>query len=146
MSATRSDVEFILTKRLAGYLGRAEMAVPAGDENEHLTDPIGWALRQLGYSPASLIAIGDVDVAAVAAAHIDALLDLAELRTMESMLTNLDDVSVKGGPVEARWGELRADLLKALPKKRSDVAAMWGHLLATPLDGDAPRSVRLRAI
>jgi hypothetical protein len=145
MAITRSDVEFLLTKRLGGYLGRAEMSVGAG-ENPHLTDPIGWALRQLGYSQASLVAVTNSDLSPVAAAHVDALLDLAELRTVESMLTNLDEVSVAAGPVKVEWSDLRKDLLALLPKKRSAVSAMWGHLLATPLDGEAPRSVRLRAL
>ncbi len=146
MAITRAEVEFLLEKRLGRYLSRAQMAVTAGQENPHLVDPLGWALRQLGYSPASLVTITNSDLAAVAAAHVDALLDLAELRTVESMLTNLSDVNVTAGPVSTDWSNLRTDLLKLAPAKRSNVAAMWGHLLATPLDGAAPRSVRLKAL
>lgn len=145
MAVTRGDVEFVLTKRLAGFLARAEMSVASG-ANDHFTDPIGWALRQLGYSTASLMAVTDGDLAPVTAAHIDALLDLAELRTAESMLLNLDKVDVQAGPVKTEWSDLRVDLLKYLPAKRSNVAAMWGDLLSVPLDGQALRPVRLRAL
>lgn len=144
MPYTRNQIEGILTKRLHGFLVRANMI--AGAPNEHLADPIGWALRLLGYNTASLDDVTDADLLPVPAAHIDALLDLAELRTAESILLNLDAVDITAGPVSTDWSDLRVDLLKFLPAKRGNVSAMWGDLLATPLDGDAPRSVRLKAL
>lgn len=144
MAYTRNQVEGVLTKRLSGFLARANMAASA--PNAHLTDPIGWALRLLGYSTAALDAVTDADLLPVTSVHIDALLDLAELRTAESILLNLDAVDITAGPVKTEWSDLRVDLLKFLPAKRGNVSAMWGDLLETPLDGDAPRSVRLVAL
>lgn len=146
MTVTRTQVEYIITKRLGGYLARAEMTGETGEDNEYLADPIGWAMRLLGYSPASIITVTDDDLADVASGHTDALLDLAELRTIESMITNLDDVNITAGPVRSEWTALRTDLMKQLIAKRSAVSAMWGHLLSTPLDGDAAKSVRLIAL
>lgn len=143
---TRPDVDHVLQRRLAGYLKRAEMESDAPGDNEHLTDPLGWAMRLLGYSPALLADVTDDDLATVSMAHIDALLDLAELRTMESIVTNLDDVNITTGPIKTEWSALRSDLLKLLPERRKIVQAMWGHLLEVPLDGDAPTAVRLVAV
>ena len=144
MPYTRAQIEGVLTNRVGKFLARADMAASA--PNPALTDPLGWALRMLGYTPAALDNVTDADLLPVTAAHIDALLDLAELRTAESILLSLDLVNITAGPVRTEWGALRSDLLKFLPTKRGNVSAMWGDLLTVPLDGDAPRSVRLKAL
>lgn len=142
---TRNEVETVVQRRLAGFLRRAKMTTAPHEDNEHLADPIGWALRRLGYAPASLATITDDDLAGLVAGHIDALLDLAELRAIESMITNLDNVSTQTGPVRSEWDNLRKDLLAYWQVRRPLVAAMWGHLLAIPLD-EPVKMVRMRAL
>jgi len=145
MALLLADVETVIVKRVGAFMVRAKMSV-VGTPNPALADPILWALRMLGYTPASIAAATDGDLASVVATHTDALLDLAELRTLESVLTNIPDVSTTAGPVSQSWGQLRTDLLTLIPRKRANVAAMHEAILQVALDADAPAPVRLRSV
>lgn len=145
MALTLADVETVVERRVGAFMTKAGMPT-AGTPNPALADPIGWALRALGYAPASIAAVTDGDLAAVATAHVDALLDLAELRTLESVLTNITAVSTTAGPVSQSWGQLRTDLLTLIPRKRENAAATHKALLKVALDPDAPQEVRLRSV
>lgn len=141
----RLAVDGVLTGRVGGVLAEAGMTA-AGVPNPHLEDPLSWALRLLGYSPALLATVSDADLALVAAGHVDALLDLAELRALESVLTNLVKVDTKAGPVDEAWASLGDRLATLVPAKRKAVAAMYGGLLVRPLDGTSLRVPVLRAL
>ena len=108
---------------------------------------IGWAVRMLGYTTASILAPLDAEVSAVADAKVDALLDLAELRTLESILTNLNGVDLTTGPVLERLGQLPDRLAKLIPEKRKTAALQWGKYLAEPLDPTTDkRKTKVRAL
>lgn len=145
MALLLADVETVIVKRVGAFMTRAGMPV-AGTPNPALADPIGWALRTLGYMPASIATVTDGDLAPVVATHTDALLDLAELRTLESVLTNITTVSTTAGPVSESWGQLRTDLLTLIPRKRANVASTYGAILQVALEPDAPAPVRLRSV
>lgn len=144
MPLTRLAVETVLTRRLGSLLDEADLACASG-LNPHLADPIAWALRALGYNVASIVDVTDGDLAAVANAHVDALLDLAELRALESIAGNLTAVDVTVGPVSERRGSLGDRVQKLVDDRRKSAQARWGNVLAQPLqDGGGP--VRLLSL
>ncbi len=132
----------VLERRLGKMLDAAGLE----REQETFNDPVAWALRQLGYTPALLDMITDADLSGVASAHVDALLDLAELRTLESILTNYTSVDAKVGQVWEYAGQLLEQLRTLVPEKRKAVQAAHGRLLVSPLVEDASRGVFLRAL
>lgn len=142
MSITRQDVDTILTRRIGAYLEEASMTA-SGSVNPYLTDPIRWALYMLGVSTASYTAVTDADLGNVAGTAVDALLDLSELRALESVLTNYTNVTTKVGQVEESRSDLGARIRTAIEDKRKRVAAIYDGLLAHPLDGAASSSVRV---
>ncbi len=114
--------------------------------NPWLTDPLRWALSMLGIESASIVAVTDTDLANVGRNQVDALLDLAELRALESVLTNLVDVKVTAGPLSVNSSELPDRLATIITAKRDAVRAMYGRLLVAPLDGADETFVRLRVL
>jgi len=66
MTITRANVESILIKRVGKLMTAADMdGSTVGGTNADLNDPIGRALRRIGYTTASIIAVADVDIAGV---------------------------------------------------------------------------------
>lgn len=136
--ATLADVQAVVTDRCGALLAEARTAT--GDATKPSVDQcIGWAVRMLGYTTASILAPVTAEVTAVAGSHVDALLDLAELRTLESILTNLNSVDLTTGPVSEDLSDLPDRVAKIAETKRRNVATMWGRYLATPLDSTADR-------
>lgn len=143
---TRAAIERVLVARLGAMLGAAGLEQSVVGNNDALADPLAWGLRQLGYQPAALDTVVDADLIAVAAAHVDALLDLAELRTLESILTNYTQVDSKVGQVSESAGQLLDQLRNIAPAKRAAVQAAHGRYLIAPLTEETSRSVRLWAV
>src|SRR5690242_14586451 len=98
MSLTRANIETILVKRCGPLMTAAGMATTVLGSNADLNDPIGYAVRKAGGSVTSFVAVADADIAGVDELGYDQLLDLAELRTLETILGNLDDVDLRVGP------------------------------------------------
>jgi len=145
VSVTRVEVEQILHRRCGQYLTEAGMSVQDG-VNPWLTDPLRWALAMLGIESASIVAVTDTDLANVTRGQVDALLDLAELRALESVLTNLTDVKVSAGPLSVNASELPDRLATIIATKRDAVGAMHARLLVAPLDGAGETIARLRVL
>ena len=78
--------------------------------------------------------------------HVDALLDLAELRTLENLLGNYKLVSVRAGEIDQKFGELGQRLLVMLPQKRETVAAMHGDKLVIRLGQGDRKHAALRTL
>ena len=131
MTITRAGAELVLMRRLGGLLAEAGMTVEAGP-NPHLSDPLASALRALGHAA---VDVTDAELGQVAGAHVDALLDLAELRALQSVAGNLLAVDVTVGPVSERRGALAEQVARLVDERRAAVAARWGHLLAEPPEG-----------
>ena len=143
--ATIADVKAIIEDRCAALLALAreisgDVLTPDADQ------AIAWALRVLGYPVASLLQATGDEVQAVVAGHLDALLDLVELRTLESIQTGFTAVTVRAGPVQEDYNHLADRLGKIVAEKRRNVAARHGQWLITPLTGDAPSRATLRAL
>jgi len=145
MSITRQDADTILTRRIGAYLEQANMTAN-GSVNPYLTDPLRWALYMLGVASASYTAVTDTDLQNVAAASVDALLDLAELRSLEAVLTNFTNVTTRVGQVSEDRSDLGDRIRTAIEDKRKRVAAIYDGLLAHPLDGSASSGVRIVAL
>ncbi len=95
MTATRADLETILISRAGKLLAAADLdGETRNGTNGDLNDPLATGLRRSGYSVASLAMVSDSDVAAIADDDIDKVLDLAELRCLENIEGNYDDVDI----------------------------------------------------
>lgn len=126
MALTRAQVETILVKRLSGLMAEAGMAVTFVGSNADLNDPIGWAIRQVEGTVATVTAVTDADVATVATDDHDRLLDLAELRTLESISGNLAVVSITVGPRREELSHLAEMAEVRVKRKREQVRADYG--------------------
>lgn len=146
---TRLELQEILFRRCGKYMSTVKMSVDLSGDNPDMADPILWGLRMLGYSPASVVRVSDAELGAVAAAHTDALFDLAELRLLTTIQGNLtkvsSSVSSQQGLTES-WGQLLTAIDGIVKAKRDAVDAMHGKLLSVPLTGTGKRLVSLEAI
>jgi hypothetical protein len=139
MTITRSAVLTVLDHRCGAFLTEArKMTGDPTKPNEEQC--IGWAVRLLGYTTASLTDCVDGDLSPIPDAKADALLDLAELRTLESVQTNLTQVSSTTGPLRDEWNDLSKRLADIIGHKRANIAAQHGISLDKPLDGGRRRA------
>lgn len=145
MSITRTQAEQILQLRIGSFLEEAEMSVQDG-VNQWLTDPLRWALSMLGIETASVVAVTDADLSGVQRSQVDALLDLAELRALEAVQTNLASVTTWVGPVKEDPSKFTENLAAMIQAKRTQIAARYGALLVRPLDPSAGKRVQLVAL
>lgn len=146
MALTRANVESVLIRRLGRILAACQLDGATVDgSNPDLADPIGLAVRQLGGTTASIADVADADLATLADSQADALLDVAELRALESCLGNLPDVDVTVGPERESLGQLGTRLEAAIARKRSQVLRDHGIGLAPP-DTNGGASLSTRAV
>ena len=85
-------------------------------------------------------------VGAVSSDKLDALCDLAELRTLESVQTNLTAVNVTAGPLQEDLGSLAERLGEIVTERRKNIAARYSTWLAAPLTDEAPKRASLRVL
>ena len=146
MTITRIEVEQVLGRRLGAFLAEAGISTIQDGVNPWLTDPLRWALSALGYVTAGITAVTDGDLAAVAAAHTDALLDLTELRALEAVQTNLTAVDVTAGPLGERRSQLADRIGEMVAERRKVYGNRYASLLVAPLSGDAPKLASMAAL
>lgn len=128
MALTRANVESILIKRVGTILDKAGLDGTTVDgTNADLNDPIGYALRKLGYSVSDATAVADADLAGLATDDTDALLDLAEVRALESCLTAiLTIVSITVGPRKQEYSDMAKGLQSLIARKQGRIDAEYG--------------------
>lgn len=132
MTLTRAAAETILIRRLGGLLTGAELdGTTASGSNTDLNDPIGWAVRRCGGSVVNFASVADADVATVASADYDQLLDLAEFRTLVSISGNLAVVSITVGPRREELSDLVDLVEKRLARKRKQIESDYAFGLGT---------------
>jgi len=140
----RAEIDQVLVKRLGGLLAQVELLGEEGVETQDsLSDAIGWALRLLGYPTASVTDVTDTDLAGVTTTHIDPLIDLAELRTMETINQNFARVTSWAGPVKEDWSSMGDRLRRMIEDKRKAVSVMHAKYLPGPLDGSGKKLTRI---
>ena len=127
MSVTRANVENVLVKRAGALMTKASMDGTTVDgTNEDLADPIAWGLRVAGYTSADITNPTTAEVAA-AEDDIDEVVDYAELRTMENVLGNLDDVDTTVGPRSESLSQLAEQVQKRLDTLLARVKDTYGY-------------------
>lgn len=127
MSLTRANVETILVRRCGSLLTAAGLDGTTLDgTNVDLNDPIGYALREMGYTVDDITAVADDDVSSVSTANYDKLLDLSELRTLENIQGNLDEVDITLGPRKEALGQLPDRLEKRIERLEAKVRKVYG--------------------
>ena len=102
------------------------MAVTYAGANADLNAPIGYAIRIAGGTVAAPSLVTSTDVATVASADLDLLLDVAELRTLENILAHYALVDAKAGPVEAKSSQLADRLERRIAQIRTWLAQAYG--------------------
>jgi hypothetical protein len=93
MSLTRAAVETVLIARCGPALTRVGLDGATIDgNNAALADPIRTAMRTLGIHVADPVTPTDADLALVPNVRVETLFDVAERRTLETVLGNAVDV------------------------------------------------------
>lgn len=105
---TRAQAEQMLVVRCGPIMSAADMATTDTGSNADLNDPIGYGVRKAGGAVASYALVTDADVAT--ATNLDLMLDWAEYRLLENLLTNLDDVDIEAGPRSEKLSQLAAQV------------------------------------
>lgn len=124
MALTRANVEAILVKRIGKWLTAAGLdGTTNNGTNADLSDPIGRAVRALGFTVADVTNVASTDLASIGADKYDQLFDLAELRALETCLTNYDKVNLSLGPRSESFDQLRNGMIQAIKLKREQIAS-----------------------
>jgi poly-gamma-glutamate capsule biosynthesis protein CapA/YwtB (metallophosphatase superfamily) len=127
MTITRAQMEAVLVKRCGKLLDAADLDGTTIDgSNEDLSDPIATALRNAGYSVADLSAVADADLALVDADDTDKVLDLAELRTLESIEGNYDDVNISVTDRSESLNQLAIQVQKKIERLAAKCQKLYG--------------------
>ena len=143
MALSVAELNAVLTQRCGAYMTAAGLTADTGA----LNDPVRWGLAALGFTPAGILTVEDADLAHVVTAQLtDALLDLAELRLLETCLTNMTAVTTRAGSVQQDFSDWSKNLQAILPMKRANVSKRFGAMLVLPLEATAAVRVRLKAL
>ena len=135
MPITRAQCEYILINRLGPILTTAGMdgTTDTGD-NASLNDPIGYAIRKLGYTVAEVTSVADTDLVAIPEADIDALLDIAELRCLENCMGSLTLVDITVGERTERFSQLHTYVTARFAALKSKVNSQYGQYTDVSVD------------
>ena len=117
MALTIDDITAIVT-------GRIEPLTVAIYDLD-LSDSFGYAIRQAGGTVVSATSPTDDDLLTVTASD-DAVLDLAELRTLKTLYQNATAVNSKAGDVSANESELPARLWQRIMALEADIQRTHG--------------------
>jgi hypothetical protein len=133
----RANAEVILISRCGTALDAASLdGTTINGSNAALNDPLWYALDRLGYSVASISAVVDADIQAITSDDYAPFLDIAELRTLETVLnaaTGLVDFSV--GPRKESLSQFAERLEKTIQAKRQRVLQEYGDLFGSGFEG-----------
>jgi len=129
MPLTRAQAETLLVARCGKLLAAVGLDGTTVDgTNAALTDPLAEALRSLAIAPASPAAVTTQDLAGVADASVPQLLDVAELRALETALANWTDPDqVAGQDNRQDLGRLRDSLEKTVARKSERARSLYGY-------------------
>lgn len=129
-TVSRANVEAILVKRTGPLLTRVGMAVTFAGANADLNDPIGWGLRQAGYTVADISVVTDADLVGLATADTDKFLDLAELRVLQTISGNWAGVDTQLGPRSESLNQFRIAIEERIDRKQKQIEQLYG--IGTP--------------
>jgi len=126
MTITRTQAAVVLTARCAPMMEMAGMTtVPVGS-NADLNDPLQWSVIELGGTVADIAAVTDADLATVASDDERYILDVAELRLLDNILSNLTLVDLSEGPHAEKFSQLTERLEKRRDRLAEQLEAVIG--------------------
>ncbi len=121
MSYTRADLEQELISRTGKKMALVGMAVTTDGNNPSLDSPISTALRKMALA----------DIAVLAAAQFDELLDRAELRLLQNIYSNIDFTNIDVGPRREELGQLADQVKDAIMILAQRIQSEYGVGAAT---------------
>jgi len=132
MALTIVQVETILTKRVGLLMAAVGLDGSTIDgDNGDLVDPVGYSIRKLGGTIADITDIVDADLATFEETQYDELLDIAELRALQSVQGNFALVDTKIGPRDEKWGALGSLIDKTVSNKQTQVENLYSFGVST---------------
>lgn len=126
MSVTRAAVETEIVSRLKALLVAAEMATTIAGANSSLNSSIGWAVRIVGGTVASISTVTDDDINTVLPSSLDTFLDLAEYRARLTIDGNFAEVDTKVGDIDVKYDQLRRGNERALTRLLAIYGSSYG--------------------
>lgn len=131
MALTATEVKLLLVKRVGPLFTEVGLD-GSGSSSTDLDDPLGFAIRKLGGTVATLNKVTDSDLVGVSETDYDRLFDLAELRGMETALSAARRlVSTSLGPKSEQFSHIAGGLEKDIAAKRRQMAAEYGAGIST---------------
>jgi len=109
--------------------------------NVDFNDPIGRAVRVLGYVVTSAVLVTDADVAQITVAQEDEFFDYVTLFTLRTILTNLDDVEIRVGPRTEKMNQLAEQVERAIKMLQETMTEDYAYGMATPVAGVITRDI-----
>ncbi len=92
-----------------------------------LADPIGTALLACEVAVADPSAPADADFLLLPSADSLRFLDIAELRCLETVWGNLDEVTEQEGTDKQEWNQAKEGLRKRIQDKKKDLLDLYGY-------------------
>lgn len=131
----RANVESVLIGRCGALLAAVGLDSNTVDgTNSDLNDPIWFALNRCGYGVTDISAVSDTDISQVDDEDTAAMLDIAELRTLETARNNaISLVDITIGPRRESLSQLSTQLEKSIASKRAQIMLEHGSLFGTGL-------------
>lgn len=132
MALTRAEAEGILIQRCGKMLAAAGLDGTTVDgTNASLTDPLGVALRHLGFSPAGLVTVTTSDLSGISASNVVEFFDVANLAAMRNALNNWTEPDqVAGQDNRQDLGKLRTDLRATVEVEEARLADLYNYGVA----------------
>jgi hypothetical protein len=132
MTITRANLEAILVRRAGKVMAIVGLdGASANGANADLNDPIGFALRKAGYGVTSIALVADADVASLSDDDVDLVLDLAELRLLKNLQSNMTNVDFTIGPHSESQSQIGARLEKRIDQLETSIAQDYGVGIGT---------------
>lgn len=105
---TVTEISTLLASRCQKLADFAEVTITAG--SPAMVDSITYGMRKAGLTLSDPINVVDADLVQVNEDNIDKMLDLAELRLLETIQGNLDDVDIIVGPERENYSQITSQL------------------------------------
>lgn len=126
MTLTRAQTERVLIGRTKKFLEAADMDSGNAGTNQDLNDAVATALVDMGFTVASRASVADADIAGIAVGDENEFLDRAELRTLETILQNLDMVDLQLGQRSEKFDQLAQRIERVIARKTNTLRQTYG--------------------
>jgi len=129
MALTIVQVETVLIRRVGALFTAVGLDGTTIDgNNPDLVDPVGASIRNLGGSVTTITNVVDADLAGIVETDYDELLDVAELRALQSAhsaATTLINTAI--GPRKEELSSIANSLAKLIEQKQKQTEELYGY-------------------